>query len=114
MPSPATDLPSPEKAFSVTALKWHTCAWLLLPVLIFMAGWMHWYIALPLALLLAAGLALPGRKAFPEKPSLPAFPLFTRSSFLVLAAFIALMVLSGWGGMGQPASGPYRQKCVPE
>lgn len=115
MPLPAADLPSPEKAFSVTALKWHTCAWLLLPVLIFMAGWMHWYIALPLALLLTAGLALPGRKASPEKPALPAFPLFTRSSFLVLAAFIVLMVLSGWGEwVNQHPDHIVRNACLSE
>lgn len=45
---PAADAPCPEQAFNATALKWHTCAWLLLPVLVFLAGWMHWYAALPL------------------------------------------------------------------
>ena len=97
MPCPASDAPCPEQAFNVTALKWHSCAWLLLPVLVFMAGWMHWYIALPLTALLFAGLAAPGRKELPERPSLPPFPLFTRSSLAVLAAFLVLMVLSGWG-----------------
>lgn len=97
MPSPSADAPCPEKAFNVTALKWHTCAWLLLPIVVFMAGWMHWYIAFPLTALLAAGLAAPGQKDAPEKPRLPSFPLFTRSSLFVLAAFVILMVLSGWG-----------------
>ncbi len=56
MPASTADAPCPEQAFNATALKWHTCAWLLLPVLIFLAGWMHWYAALPLMLLTAAGL----------------------------------------------------------
>lgn len=94
---PAADAPCPEQAFNATALKWHTCAWLLLPVLIFLAGWMHWYAALPLMLLTAAGLAPRKRKEPQTRDSLPAFPLFTRSSFLALAAFAALMTLSGWG-----------------
>lgn len=115
MPFPAPNAPSPGKAFSVTALKWHSCAWLLLPVLIFMAGWMHWYIAVPLALLLVAGLAVPGRKKSPEKPSRPAFPLFTHSSFPVLAAFIALMVLSGWGEwVNQHPDHIVRNACLSE
>lgn len=97
MPSPAADAPFPERAFNVTALKWNTCAWLLLPVLVFMAWWMHWYVSIPLAALMAAGLAPGRRKELPERESLPSFPLFNRSSFLVLGAFIALMVLSGWG-----------------
>ena len=94
---PAADAPCPEQAFNATALKWHTCAWLLLPVLVFLAGWMHWYAALPLTLLTAAGLAPRKRKEPQTRDSLPAFPLFTRSSFLALAAFAALMALSGWG-----------------
>lgn len=115
MPCPAPDAPSPERAFNVTVLKWHSCAWLLLPVLIFMAGWMHWYIAFPLALLLAAGLMIPGRKKSPAKPPLPAFPLFTRSSFPVLAAFIALMVLSGWGEwVNQHPDHIVRNACLSE
>ncbi|XBD73701.1 hypothetical protein ABFY27_12565 [Akkermansia massiliensis] len=81
----------------MTALKWNTYAWLLLPVLVFMAWWMHWYVSIPLAALMAAGLAPGRRKELPERESLPSFPLFNRSSFLVLGAFIALMVLSGWG-----------------
>ena len=97
MPSPADGAPFPEQAFNVTALKWNTCAWLLLPVLVFMAWWMHWYVSIPLAALMAAGLAPGRRKELPERESLPSFPLFNRSSFLVLGAFIALMVLSGWG-----------------
>lgn len=97
MPASAADAPCPEQAFNATALKWHTCAWLLLPVLIFLAGWMHWYAALPLMLLTAAGLAPRKRKEPQTRDSLPAFPLFTRSSFLALAAFAALMTLSGWG-----------------
>lgn len=68
-----------------------------------MAGWMHWYAALPLAALVAAGLAgrkcgrisgKPGRKSVSD--SIP-FPLFTLRSLSVLAAFILLMILSGWG-----------------
>lgn len=115
MPCPTPDAPSPERAFNVTVLKWHSCAWLLLPVLIFMAGWMHWYIAFPLALLLAAGLMIPGRKKSPAKPPLPAFPLFTRSSFPVLAAFIALMVLSGWGEwVNQHPDHIVRNACLSE
>lgn len=115
MPCPTPDAPSPERAFNVTALKWHSCAWLLLPVLIFMAGWMHWYIAFPLALLLAAGLMIPGRKKSPAKPPLPAFPLFTRSSFPALAAFIALMVLSGWGEwVNQHPDHIVRNACLSE
>lgn len=115
MPCPTPDAPSPERAFNVTALKWHSCAWLLLPVLIFMAGWMHWYIAFPLALLLAAGLMIPGRKKSPEKPPLPAFPLFTRSSLPALAAFIALMVLSGWGEwVNQHPDHIVRNACLSE
>lgn len=94
---PAADAPCPEQAFNATALKWHTCAWLLLPVLVFLAGWMHWYAALPLMFLTAAGLAPRKRKEPQTRDSLPAFPLFTRSSFLALAAFAALMTLSGWG-----------------
>lgn len=90
-----------------------TCAWLLLPVLVFMAWWMHWYVSIPLAALMAAGLAPGRRKELPERESLPSFPLFNRSSFLVLGAFIALMVLSGWGGMGQSAPGPHRQERLP-
>ena len=97
MPPPAADAPCPEQAFNATALKWHTCAWLLLPVLVFLAGWMHWYAALPLTLLTAAGLAPRKRKEPQKKNSLPSFPLFTRSSFFVLAAFAALMIFSGWG-----------------
>lgn len=97
MSSPAAGAPFPERAFNVTALKWNTCAWLLLPVLVFMAWWMHWYVSIPLAALMAAGLAPGRRKELPERKSLPSFPLFNRSSFLVLGAFIALMVLSGWG-----------------
>ena len=97
MPPPAADAPCPEQAFNATALKWHTCAWLLLPVLVFLAGWMHWYAALPLTLLTAAGLAPRKRKEPQTRDSLPAFPLFTRSSFLALAAFAALTALSGWG-----------------
>lgn len=97
MPASAADAPCPEQAFNATALKWHTCAWLLLPVLVFLAGWMHWYAALPLMLLTAAGLAPRKRKEPQTRDSLPAFPLFTRSSFLALAAFAALMTLSGWG-----------------
>ena len=97
MPASAADAPCPEQAFNATALKWHTCAWLLLPVLIFLAGWMHWYAALPLMLLTAAGLAPRKCKEPQTRDSLPAFPLFTRSSFLALAAFAALMTLSGWG-----------------
>ena len=97
MPASAADAPCPEQAFNATALKWHTCAWLLLPVLIFLAGWMHWYAALPLMFLTAAGLAPQKRKEPQTRDSLPAFPLFTRSSFLALAAFAALMTLSGWG-----------------
>lgn len=103
MPASAADAPCPEQAFNATALKWHTCAWLLLPVLVFLAGWMYWYAALPLMLLTAAGLAPRKCKEPQTRDSLPAFPLFTRSSFLALAAFAALMTLSGWGGMGQPA-----------
>lgn len=97
MPPPAADAPCPEQAFNATALKWHTCAWLLLPVLVFLTGWMHWYAALPLTLLTAAGLAPRKRKEPQTRDSLPAFPLFTRSSFLALAAFAALTALSGWG-----------------
>lgn len=103
MPPPAADAPCPEQAFNATALKWHTCAWLLLPVLVFLTGWMHWYAALPLTLLTAAGLTPRESKEPQTRDSLPAFPLFTRSSFLALAAFAALMALSGWGGVGQPA-----------
>ncbi|UQT46023.1 hypothetical protein M5E88_07640 [Akkermansia muciniphila] len=72
--SPAADAPCPEQAFNATALKWHTCAWLLLPVLVFLAGWMHWYAALPLTLLTAAGLAPRERKEPQTRDSLPAFP----------------------------------------
>ena len=97
MPASAADAPCPEQAFNATALKWHTCAWLLLPVLVFLAGWMYWYAALPLMLLTAAGLAPRKCKEPQTRDSLPAFPLFTRSSFLALAAFAALMTLSGWG-----------------
>ena len=97
MPPPAADAPCPEQAFNATALKWHTCAWLLLPVLVFLTGWMHWYAALPLTLLTAAGLTPRESKEPQTRDSLPAFPLFTRSSFLALAAFAALMALSGWG-----------------
>ena len=97
MSPPAADAPCPEQAFNATALKWHTCAWLLLPVLVFLAGWMNWYAALPLTLLTAAGLTSRKRKEPQKKNSLPAFPLFTRSSFFVLAAFAALMIFSGWG-----------------
>lgn len=48
-------------------------------------------------LLTAAGLAPRKCKEPQTRDSLPAFPLFTRSSFLALAAFAALMTLSGWG-----------------
>lgn len=103
MPSSAADSQCPEKAFNATALKWHTCAWLLLPVLAFMAGWMHWYVSLPLAALVIAGLK--GKKHGTISPSPPGkempeaapFPLFTGPSLLVLSAFIILMILSGWG-----------------
>lgn len=73
MPPPAADAPCPEQAFNATALKWHTCAWLLLPVLVFLTGWMHWYAALPLTLLTAAGLAPRKRKEPQTRDSLPAF-----------------------------------------
>ena len=117
MSSPAADDPRPERAFNVTALKWNTCAWLLLPVLVFMAGWMHWYAAIPLAALMAAGLGLAPqrRKEPPEREPLPAFPLFNRSSFLVLAAFIALMALSGWGEwVNQHPDHTVRNACLRE
>lgn len=115
MTSPAADAPCPEQAFNVTALKWHTCAWLLLPVFVFMAGWMHWYIALPLAALVSAGLAAPRREKPPEKPPFPAFPLFTRCSLPVLAAFIVLMALSGWGEWGnQHPDHIVRNACLRE
>ena len=76
MSSPAAGAPFPERAFNVTALKWNTCAWLLLPVLVFMAWWMHWYVSIPLAALMAVGLASGRRKELPERESLPSFPLF--------------------------------------
>lgn len=103
MPSPSAHHAGPESGFNLTVLKWNTCAWLLLPVLVFMAGWMHWYVALPLAFLLFPGLFLHLRGAASASPGAdapaeaPSFPLFTTSSWIVLGGFIVLMVLSGWG-----------------
>lgn len=115
MPSPAAAAPCPEQAFNVTALKWHTCAWLLLPVLAFMAGWMHWYTAVPIILLTVAGLALQRRREPQEIKLTPGFPLFTRSSCFVLAAFIALMTLSGWGAwVNQHPDHIVRNACLRE
>lgn len=68
-----------------------------------MAGWMHWYVSLPLAALVIAGLKgkkygkpspIPPGK---EMPDAAPFPFFTGPSLFVLSAFIILMILSGWG-----------------
>lgn len=96
-PPAVKDFPA---SWNITSLLWHTCIWLLLPVFLFMTGWMHWYIGLPLTVFMAWGLGI-SRKTFrasrERRASGLPFPLLTWSSLAVLAGFILLMVISGWG-----------------
>lgn len=116
---PATqEEPQKKDSFNLTALTWHTCLWLLLPVLVFMGAWMHWYISLPLAGLLLwsvrPGNTVTNRNGA-QQSAKPPFPLFTRPSVLVLCGFIILMVLSGWGGwVNQHPDHIVRNACLEE
>lgn len=112
MLSSSMNYSSPERTFNTVLLEWHTCAWLLLPVLAFMAGWMHWYISLPVAALLIRGI---GKGARSGAPGQQPFPLFTRQSLYVLTAFTIVMVLSGWGGwVNQHPDHIVRNACLQE
>ena len=112
MLSSSMNYSSPERAFNTVLLERHTCAWLLLPVLAFMAGWMHWYISLPVAALLIRGIGKGARSGAPEQEP---FPLFTRQSLCVLTAFTIVMVLSGWGGwVNQHPDHIVRNACLQE
>lgn len=115
MHSSAIDAPKSKQALSLTTLKRHTYIWLLLPVFVFAVGWMHWYIALPLIILMAAGLIPRKQLTQRNTPFLTAFPLFTPASFCVLAVFIILMIISGWGGYGnQHPDHIVRNACLHE
>lgn len=71
MLSSSMNYSSPERTFNTVLLEWHTCAWLLLPVLAFMAGWMHWYISLPVAALLIRGIGKGARSGAPGQQPFP-------------------------------------------
>ena len=118
MPPSSIDHSGPNGTFNTVLLERHTCAWLLLPVLAFMAGWMHWYISLPAAALLMWGIIKGARSSAPARDGMPEqapFPLFTRQSLCVLAAFIVVMIFSGWGGwVNQHPDHIVRNACLQE
>lgn len=118
MPPSSIDHSGPDGTFNTVLLERHTCAWLLLPVLAFMAGWMHWYISLPAAALLVWGIIKGARSSAPDRDGMPEqapFPLFTRQSLCVLAAFIVVMIFSGWGGwVNQHPDHIVRNACLQE
>ena len=64
-----------------------TILYLMLPVLIWLLGWFHWWLGVPVAVLL--GLALWPAVAGPWRPSLPLL------LFLVVLAHIIVSITSG-------------------
>ncbi len=93
-------LPRMQALFHVSSLKWHTCLWVLLPLCIFTVGWMNWWVALPLLMLMAAGIFY--RADAPAADAPPDYPqsLWTPASVAVAACFTAFMFISGWGDWG--------------
>ncbi len=67
-----------KKMFHVQHHGWHSCAWLLAPMAVFIMGWLHWWVAAPLLGLMAAGLFYRRDEVFLEMPADYPQSLFSR------------------------------------
>ncbi len=104
-----------REIFSVQSLGWHSCIWLLAPLAVFIIGWMHWWVAVPLLALMTAGLFFRKDAEYIDVPQDYPSGLLSFSTLIVLAGFIALMVLSGWGEWGnQHPDHIVRNACLSE